>query len=352
MRWIAGLLLLTALSLALAGGGAPREERERAVMRGLDFLYAFARRPAAFREWGHDMLSAFYNIAVTSRRPGLRRRAWYMGHERALAWRQEHAGVAPGSSAEDMAVLVMGNDAAGRLGVPDPRLTAELRRAAARFSAVDYYGFDPNREPPPTDLPEPCSKCGHQEPRGTTVCTRCGTKLKFYDRYDLYQDALIGTYSGDLAGITLGARYADVARWLPAMRPWPIRRPGDERHYYAGVYAVTHAVYTANGYSQFLLSPECFPEEFAYLKNNLTQAVADHDPETMGEYLDTLRAFGLTSRDPLIRAGFDYLLSAQNPDGSWGDPSDPDPYGRYHPTWTAVDGLRDYRWERVLPCRR
>jgi len=58
----------------------------------------------------------------------------------------------------------------------------------------------------------------------------------------------------------------------------------------------------------------------------------------------------LTLRDPLVRVGFEYLLSAQNADGSWGDTKDPDPYGRYHPTWTAIDGLRDYRWTRVLPC--
>jgi hypothetical protein len=70
----------------------------------------------------------------------------------------------------------------------------------------------------------------------------------------------------------------------------------------------------------------------------------------MGEYLDSLRAFGLTSQDPLIRTGFEYLLSSQNPDGSWGDPQNRNVYGRYHPTWTAIDGLRDYRWTKVLPC--
>jgi hypothetical protein len=31
-------------------------------------------------------------------------------------------------------------------------------------------------------------------------------------------------------------------------------------------------------------------------------------------------------------------------------PKDPDPYARYHPAWTAIDGLRDYRWPQVLPC--
>jgi hypothetical protein len=226
----------------------------------------------------------------------------------------------------------------------------QLREAAAHFSVYDYLQFDPVKEPPPSDLPKQCEKCGHNNPRGVTVCTRCGARLEMHNRYDLYQDALINSYTGDRTGITLGAHYVDVLRLLPAMRPYPPRLPHNDEDYYAGVYTVTHLVYTYNDYSQFRLSPDCFPEEFAHLKANLRQAVAEKDPETMGEYLDSLQSFGLTFRDDLIRAGFDYLLSIQNRDGSWGDVKDPNPYGRYHPTWTVIDGLRDYRWTRVLPC--
>jgi hypothetical protein len=39
-----------------------------------------------------------------------------------------------------------------------------------------------------------------------------------------------------------------------------------------------------------------------------------------------------------------FLLSRQNPDGSWGDMNETDIYHRYHPTWTAIDGLRRYAW--------
>ncbi len=64
----------------------------------------------------------------------------------------------------------------------------------------------------------------------------------------------------------------------------------------------------------------------------------------MGEFLDSLRAFGLEDTHPLIRTGVEFLLSSQNADGSWGDPGAKDVYHRYHPTWTAIDGLRQYRW--------
>ena len=92
------------------------------------------------------------------------------------------------------------------------------------------------------------------------------------------------------------------------------------------------------------------PQEFAYLKANLTQAIRDRDAETLGEYMDTLQAFGLTFSDPLIQKGVDYLLSTQNSDGSWGDLHDPDVYGRYHTTWTSLGGLQSFRWTRVLSC--
>jgi hypothetical protein len=70
------------------------------------------------------------------------------------------------------------------------------------------------------------------------------------------------------------------------------------------------------------------------------------DPEMLGEFLDTLQSFGMTKEQPLILKGVRYLLAKQNADGSWGDIDAEDIYNRYHPTWTAIDGLRDYAWRR------
>jgi hypothetical protein len=363
MRSLVAAILLTAAGAILVGRSHPapgtplwlgarytQEYRDQAIRRGLTFMYrAIANDPADFKEYGHDLLAAFYNIAVTSGDPELRRMSWSMGHERALQYRRIHPTIPKDANVDDLCNLVFGDDAAGRLGVPDARMHTKLREAATEFSVVDFMLFDPVKEPPPTDLPKQC-KCGKNNPRGATVCQRCGAKLEMENRYSLYQDALIVSYTGDRTGITLGSHYADVLKWLPTLRPYPPRLPHNDDDYYGGVYTATHVVYTYNDYSQFRLSPDCFPEEFAHLKANLRQAVKEKDPETMGEYLDSLRSFGLGYDDELVRAGFDFLLSIQNSDGSWGDVKDPNPYGRYHPTWTVIDGLRDYRWSRVLPC--
>jgi hypothetical protein len=164
------------------------------------------------------------------------------------------------------------------------------------------------------------------------------------NRYDVWTDALITTYSGEIYGVTLGARYRDVIRWIPEMRPYPTRASISTNAFYNVTYAITHVIYTLNNYNRYLLSPEWLPQEFQYLKTNLEETVKLQDPETLGEFLDTLRVFGMTERDALIRTGVEYVLSKQNADGSWGDLKDPDVYNRYHSTWTAIDGLREYGW--------
>jgi len=333
------------------GARFSQEDRDRAVQRGLNFVYySIARNPAHFREYSSDLLFAFYKIWETSQDQTLARMAWTMGHERAQEWRRLNPKAPAGANADDIGELVNGNDSAERLGVPDPAMRAQLLQAASQFPASDFLWFDPKKEPPPADIPEACSKCGFENARGAAVCKRCGARLTMYSRYAIYQDALIGSYCGDHTGITLGAHYSDVLRWAPMMRPYPRRAVSNDDEYYNGVYAATHLIYTYNDYSRFALSHDCFREEFDHLLANLRQAIADKDPETMGEYLDSLRSLGLDLRNPLIQTGFDYLLSVQNADGSWGNVKDPDPYGRYHPTWTAIDGLREYHWTRTLPC--
>jgi squalene cyclase len=73
-------------------------------------------------------------------------------------------------------------------------------------------------------------------------------------------------------------------------------------------------------------------------------AVEQKDADMLGEFMDTLRAFGLKTDDALMRAGMEYLLSHQNMDGSWGNVRERDVYLRYHPTWNAVAALSEYSW--------
>jgi hypothetical protein len=238
--------------------------------------------------------------------------------------------------------------AATRFGVDCANLKAGLRRATPRFSSVDYLWFDPDVEPPPSDIPEAC-ECGALNARGRKRCRKCLQSLPMMSRYWVFMDALVRAYTGERYDIPLGAAYASVFQWLPRMRPYRGYDGGRNREFYEQIYAVTHVVYTLNDYSVYRLSPRWLPQEYEFLKTSLAQMILMNDAETTGEIIDSLRAFGLTSRHSLIRTGLDYLLTEQNEDGSWGDLETENIYQRYHPTWTAIDGLREYRWrgERI-----
>jgi len=321
-------------------------QRKRAIMRGLRFIYRTSLQRENFADYGEDFLWCFYTLSEAVQDADFRREARRMGIERASQWRHEHPAVPANAGASLISDLVFGNDAAESLGVRDERFREQLKLAATRFDARQYLLFDPVHEPPPADVPDECDYCGADDnPRGSRLCHVCRKPLVMRTRYDVWYDALIATYAGDHSGIELGAHYVDVLKWLPAMRPYHPRSGRNPEEYFDTVYAVTHLVYTLNGYSQYRLAPRLLPQEFAFLKANLKRAIASKDTDMLGELMDSLRAFGLGTGDPLIRMGMEYYLSRQNKDGSWGKRQEKDIYLRYHPTWNAIAGLSEYSWK-------
>jgi len=320
-------------------------DRARAVIRGLRFIYRTSLKPQNFEEYGQDYLWCFYTLSVAVRDPRVRRMARRMGLERGRVWRQGHRWISPDADAATISALAYGNDAAESLGLYDSELKAQLVRAALRFKARDYLLFDPLKEPPPDDVPDECTRCRMSNSRGSRVCFVCKSPLVMRTRYDIWYDALITAYVAERSGINLGARYVDVLRWLPTLRPYSASPSGEGEEFHDTVYAITHIVYTLNNYGQYRLSAQLLPQEFEFLKRHFNAAIAEDDADMLGEFMDSLRAFGVTTDDPLLRAGTDYYLSHQNGDGSWGDPREKDIYLRYHPTWNAIAGLSEYAWQ-------
>ncbi|MGH9662847.1 MAG: hypothetical protein ACRD9L_00310 [Bryobacteraceae bacterium] len=360
IRWFLALMALLLAVFAIAprtaanrplwpGSPYTRLDRAEAVWRGLHFIYASAQNPANFASYGSDYLWCLRGVWRTSADPELRRAALRMGRERAREWRRLNPRVPPSATADDIYSLVSGSYAADLFGIPGSPAKEDLRRAAARFRPEEFLDFDPARESAPADIPEPCRRCESENARGARVCRKCGHLLHMKSRYEVMCDALVETYTGDRYGVRLGGSYPDVAQWMPGLRPYRGRNGGKNPDWEMSVYAVTHLVYTLNDYGLYHLEPAWLPAEFQFLQANFNETIAIRDAETLGEFIDTLKSFGLTDRNRLIRTGVEYLLSRQNADGSWGDPAATDVYDRYHSTWTAIDGLREYAWhgERV-----
>ena len=160
-------------------------------------------------------------------------------------------------------------------------------------------------------------------------------------RYDVWCDALVLTYTGEGFGTPLGAQYADVLRWLPKIIHWGGANP----EFRDIVLAIRQHVYTLNDYNRYRLSPEWLPEEFEFLRSNMKEPLVAGDAELLGEFVDSLRSFGLTESDAALSNGVEYLLSSQNPDEQWGDISKQDVHTQYHTAWTAIDALREYEWQ-------
>jgi hypothetical protein len=334
------LCVATVPARAPAALGAPAAARapaaavsdaavSKAIRRALNFVYRSALVPANFRENGDDYIWCFFTIANTAGDPVLARTARAMGRERARAWRRTHRAVSPKATADEIADTISGALGAELLGVPDDSLKAQLRTASRRFTAKDYLRFDPALEPPRSDVP---------------ACERC---TRTSSRYEIFLSALVVTYFGDTYGIRLGAPYRAVLRWLPRMRPYPAAS-NDE--FGDAFFAVSHVVYTLNDYGAKRVAPQLLPDEVALLRRGLAAGIAQRDAETVGEGLDTLKAFGLRRDEPLIGRGIAHLVASQRRDGSWGDSNDA--YARYHSAWTGIDGLRSYRFRsevRRLP---
>jgi hypothetical protein len=286
--------------------------RDEAIHRALNFLYKTAADEDSFARYGSDLLWCFFSIAHTSSDRKLREEAGREGRELAARWRRLHPHVPADASAFDLYLLLAGAYAANQFGLPDPRFKAELRRAVPRFTAIDYLRFDPLRGPPASNDPE---------------------------RYDKFCDALIRSYFGDAYGIPLGAHYRDVLRWLPRLRPY---EGHDDDMEFDIFYALTHVIYTLNHYHERRIDPSLVAAEIAFIRRKLKEALDDEDAEMVGEALDSLKAAGFAD-DPDMRAGMQFLISSQRPDGTWAGDAD-DIYTEYHSAWTGIDGLRDYHF--------
>lgn len=317
-------------------------ERKRAITRGLRLIYKLSCDPEIFAEYGSDLLSCFYFTAATSKDPELCRMSRRMGRERARRWRSDFKSVPEDADVSTILFLMHGTLSAEGLGFADDSLKEEIGRAARSFQAYDFLSFDPLQEPPPTDVPDECA-CGYWNERGRKNCFKCRKRLLMASRYRVWYEGLMMTYTAARLGVSLGASFSDVLKWLPILHPYRGREDDENEDFYDSVYAVTHIVYTLNDYSVYRLRPAWLPQEFEFLKACVEDAIAMDDPEMLGEIVDALQAFGLKETHPLIRRGLDYLLASQNADGSWGHAdAEAGIYAYYHSTWTAIDGLRQY----------
>lgn len=318
--------------------------RDRAVYRGLRYVERNTRHPAAILGLGSASLYALSFMATTALDSEVRSYARQLALRSFRLWRWNWPDLPDKPDADTVSEFVHACGALERLGLRFPRLKRRVRAASRKFATTEYLWFDPHREPPPADVPEVCC-CGASSPRRRRRCVNpeCGSALERMSRLRLWTLSLTSVFCGDRNGVPFGISYEEMMRWLPRMRDY--QGPGRSvASFYDSVYAISHVVYTLNDYGVWLLNPRLLPHEFEYLIDHLDAALAVGDPDMVGEFLDSLRAFGLGNDDAHIAAGIEFLVATQNRDGSWGSQEEGAEYPRFHATWAALDGLRDFAW--------
>lgn len=324
-------------------------QRRQAVIRGLRFIHRHALEPTNFAQYGSDYLWCFYTIGASVDDREVREMARTIGVELAIRWRRLHPELPKHVTASRLVDFIHGSDAANSLGVRDEKLDAQIAGAVRGFKTTDFFSFDPRTEPPPTDVPAECIFDQTRNRRGARVCSRCQRRLTMRSRYDVWCEALVDAYTAEHLGVSLGAEYQDVLKWLKSMRPYPRGKSSSDKDFIHSVYAITHVVYTLNDYGQYTLPAQLLPDEYQFLKRSLRRTILRRDPDMLGEIIDSLKSMGVGETDRDLRQGIDYLLAHQNADGSWGNPQARDNYDRYHTTWNGIAALSNYSWRGMSP---
>ncbi len=323
----------TFVTLATVGEAAPPVHslgfvRRAAVRRGTDYLLGFFQEEAHETTLGADAVSIFLELGETTRDPVVHRKA--MAEARRLALRLETRYLAPGAL-EARGTL---HDALWLLAetrllhLPEAPLLRAIQQRLASFDAdAAYFGGNPSH-------------------------------LEALDEDAVY-DLLIATYAVERARLVhpeLPQPRFGLAQLLPYLfaRNYVGFDADDPKTPLASdhFYLATHVAYVLSDYSRLRLAPADLGPLLPWLKAQLPHALNAKDFDAAAELVDLFRGLGRGDQDPEVRAGTRLLLESQRPDGSWLDAAsaaEDDAYDQVHPTWVAVQALRDRRFLKGTP---
>jgi len=161
-------------------------------------------------------------------------------------------------------------------------------------------------------------------------------------------DALVDLYFPHKLGLPSPHPYAELVSLARRFR-FRIRPFETLRHLENRTYLATHLIYVLSDFSRYRLRPAHVQRALDFIRQVAPRYLVAEDVETLGELADALKITGAGYDDPLLQQMLSYLLKKQNNDGSWGPMKARSAYERYHTTWTAFNGLLEYRFNGTGP---
>jgi hypothetical protein len=310
------------------------------LLKGIDFIAAFATNKINLRDYAADILFFFYHLATTTDDPMIKNKALSRGRKVASHWRELQS--VPKEITRLFHTLVA-EQAATDLGIKDRSFRLRLHGKISLELIIEFLGFDPVNQAPPENLTDQCQLCKIQNRPGRVYCVSCRKKLTKLSRYDVWLNAIVITHHLHKNMLLGGELLTHVLKWIEQMRPYPTEPIKLQAEAWEASYAITHIIYAITNYSHRQISKHGLQVEYRYLENACQQAMANNDMDLLGECVDGLRSFKQSKQPVWLSNVQQYILLQQNQDGSWGNMDDP-PHRRMHTTWTSIDAIRSYAW--------
>ena len=294
-------------------------DRERAVLRGIDFMAGYLAPDDRLNAVGVDAVQIFLELALTSDSESIRSRALPVARRHAVRMLPRYLapdGLRGTWDVIDSLELLVD---APHLGIArEPLLNVLLTR---------FHSFDTDAAAYGIALDDP---------------SRLGDEQAF--------DLLLAAYTFERADAAMPGLFPvrfrlDAALDAVWSRPLATRSSSDDaataRRAIDSAYLATHIALVTSEYGRRPLARESIGRFEFYLRAELATYMRARDVEIVGETADVLRQIGeRDERSAELCAATHLLLETQNVDGSWGDwRSAGDPYDAIHKTWAAVTGL-------------
>lgn len=309
------MTLVLGMSLGTFAGTKAGSERsilvsteiQEALWLGMDYMVRSASNPENFTEYASDYLFFFADVYQIDD-PWIQHQAKTHGLRLGDVYLKT---MFPPKSADDLIDCASALYALEILGMDIEAPLAILQMQTHRYSQKNFLGFDPIRGEAP-DL-------------------------------DLLIDLLIGFHFTERVAIELPDRasFYDSLLYVASVEYDSDQPLGSDR-YIDQNNLITHLVYTLSGYASWSVPLQFLPREYEYIRSIMPETLMWADPETLSEFVDSLKLLGFNHSDEHIAHGINLLLSLQKPDGRWEPEEVEDEYDRYHATWCAMDALRDY----------
>lgn len=309
-RTVLVLILMVQLGVDTVSASHPNrvDPRRSAVWAAYTWMVRQSGRQEVVAEYGTDFMEFYYELSTSARDPRLREAARLQGRTATLRYLRI---MGPASNPTEALDLISAASLSEEFGIRSPLLARLAHQAGTGFDFEDLYSVHP----------------------GVTI-----------EDPDVICDAIICLHFARRADLTDG----EALQWAISLARTHVY--GDPRQMEPDDVIdqdnlVTHVVYVLSDYGRLSLAGCALTREREYMIAQLPRVVRQGDVELTSEFVDSLRILGVGDEHRAVSAARSWLLTVQNPDGSFGDPGAEDFYDRYHSTWTALNALRDFRFQ-------